>query len=183
MKTIRTLKLTLAVAAMAVASSTFAAPISKDDYKARKTQISDAYKADKKACGALAGNAKDICMEEAKGKEKIAKADAEYQYSAKPKDAQKLAEAKADATYAVAKERCDDLAGNPKDVCVKEAKAAHVSAKADAKVHKDVAVSRNDAADEKRDAQYKVATEKCDALSGDAKTSCIKTAKARYGKT
>jgi hypothetical protein len=33
----------------------------------------------------------------------------------------------------VAKEKCDDKAGNEKDVCVKEAKAALVRAKADAK--------------------------------------------------
>ena len=32
---------------------------------------------------------------------------------------------KAEAEYEVAKERCDDLAGNAKDVCVKDAKAAH----------------------------------------------------------
>ena len=31
---------------------------------------------------------------------------------------------KADAEYDVAKERCDDLAGNAKDVCQKDAKAA-----------------------------------------------------------
>ena len=75
------------------------------------------------------------------------------------------------------------LTGNPKDVCVKQAKANHVAAKADAKTVKTVATTRIDAADEKRDAQYKVAAEKCDALSGDAKSSCIKSAKARYGKT
>ena len=67
-------------------------------------------------------------------------------------------------------------------MCVKEAKAKHVAAKADAKTVKTVAVSRADAVDEKREAQYKVAAEKCDALSGDAKTSCIKSAKRRYGK-
>jgi hypothetical protein len=39
-------------------------------------------------------------------------------------DAQKDATAdKAGAEYAVAKEKCDDLAGNAKDVCVKEARA------------------------------------------------------------
>jgi hypothetical protein len=32
--------------------------------------------------------------------------------------------AKADAQYAVAKEKCDDLSGEQKDACVKEAKAA-----------------------------------------------------------
>ncbi|MEO7151865.1 MAG: hypothetical protein ABIX46_09195 [Burkholderiaceae bacterium] len=177
------MNVTLAVAALAVSSAAFAATVSKEDYRARKAQISDAYKADKKACGSLAGNAKDICQEEAKGKEKIARAEIEYQYTGKPKDNEKFAMAKADATYNIAKEKCDDLAGNPKDVCVKEAKAVHVAAKADAKTMKTVATSRNEAVDEKRDAQYQVATEKCDALSGDAKSSCIKTAKARYGKT
>ncbi len=183
MKLMNSMNATLAVAALAVSSAAFAATMSKDDYKARKAQISDTYKADQKNCGSLAGNAKDICQEEAKGKEKVAKAEVEYQYSGKPKDNEKYAVAKADAMYNVAKEKCDDLAGNPKEVCIKEAKAAHVSAKADAKTMKTVATARNDAADEKRDAQYKVASEKCDALSGEAKTSCIKTAKARYGKS
>lgn len=40
---------------------------------------------------------------------------------------------KAKADYKIAKEKCDDLAGNPKDVCPKEAKAAMAAAKADAK--------------------------------------------------
>ena len=41
--------------------------------------------------------------------------------------------AKAEAEYAVAKERCDDQAGNAKDVCVKEAKSAQTAAKANAR--------------------------------------------------
>ena len=40
---------------------------------------------------------------------------------------------KADAEYDVAKEKCDDLAGNAKDVCVKDAKAAREKAKTSAK--------------------------------------------------
>ena len=64
---------TLLVAAIALSSAAYSATISKEDYKARKAQISDSYKADKKACGSLAGNAKDICQEEAKGKEKVAR--------------------------------------------------------------------------------------------------------------
>ncbi len=174
---------TLLVAALAISSAAISATLSKEDYKARKAQIGDTYKADKKACESLAGNAKDICLEEAKGKEKIARAEVEYQHTGKVKDNEKLAVAKADAAYEVAKEKCDDLAGNPKDVCVKEAKAAHVAGKAEAKSVKAVASARNEAADEKRDAQYKVAAEKCDALSGDAKSSCLKAAKSRYGKS
>jgi len=39
-----------------------------------------------------------------------------------------------------------------------------------------------DANQDKRDADYKVAAEKCDTMSGDAKSSCIANAKAHYGK-
>ena len=39
------------------------------------------------------------------------------------------------------------------------------------------------AAEDKRDAQYKVAVERCDSMSGDAKSRCVKDAKAKFGKT
>ncbi|MEO8755868.1 MAG: hypothetical protein ABI624_24660, partial [Casimicrobiaceae bacterium] len=101
--------------------------------------------------------------------------------------------ARADATYDVAKEKCDDLAGNPKDVCVKEAKAAHVKSTADAKVDRVAADTHNtandktaaamrDASNDKRDADYKVAIEKCDAMAGTAKDGCVRDAKMRFGK-
>ena len=91
--------------------------------------------------------------------------------------------AQAETTYAVAKERCDDKAGNAKDVCVQEAKAAETKALADAKLGKVVGAARTDAAQDKRDADYKVQLEKCDALAGDAKTGCVATAKSTFGKT
>jgi len=83
----------------------------------------------------------------------------------------------------VAKEKCDDLAGNAKDVCVKEAKAAHDSAKADLKAHKKIVNAEQDALDTKMTAEYKVAKEKCDALSGDPKDTCVASAKARYNQS
>src|SRR5690606_10344979 len=82
----------------------------------------------------------------------------------------------------LAKEKCDDQAGNAKDVCVKEAKAAKEKAIADAKVQKKTGEARADAADAKSDANYKVAREKCDSLAGDAKDNCVAAAKQRYGK-
>jgi hypothetical protein len=54
---------------------------------------------------------------------------------------------------------------------------------ADAKANKEVSTARTDAANDKREADYKVAVEKCDALAGDAKASCVAEAKARYGKS
>ena len=44
--------------------------------------------------------------------------------------------AKADAMYDTAKEKCDDLSGNAKDVCIKDAKVVYTKAKDDAKIAK-----------------------------------------------
>ena len=97
-------------------------------------------------------------------------------------DRNKVATAKADAAYAVAKEQCDDKAGNAKDTCVAEAKAAHTKALADVKLSKKVGEARQDAIEDKHEADYKVAVQKCDALAGDAKSTCISDAKTRYQK-
>ncbi|MEY2689078.1 MAG: hypothetical protein RL375_3276, partial [Pseudomonadota bacterium] len=125
----------------------------------------------------------DICVEQGKAKEKVALAELEFGSTGKAADRTKVLVAKAETTYAVAKERCDDLSGNPKDVCVKEAKAVEVKALADAKLNKEVGEARQEANTDKRDADYKVAIEKCDALAGDAKASCVASAKMSFGKT
>jgi hypothetical protein len=169
-------------------------PMAKDAHDAAVRTADAQYKLDKESCASLSGNAKDICTEEAKGRDKVAKADAEAAYRNTPSARENARIARADATYNVAKEKCDDLAGNPKDVCVKEAKAALVKAKADAKVDRvatdtsqDAAAkqadARKEASEDKRDADYKVAIEKCDALAGATKDSCVSNAKMRYGKS
>ncbi len=182
MNKLLTLKVSLVAAAMLVLPVAHAAAISKADYKSGKTRISADYKADKAACAALAGNTKDICHQEAKAKEKVARAELEYDYTGKSSDRNKVLVAKAKSAYAVAREKCDDQTGNAKDVCVKEAKAVEVKALADAKLGKKIGEARKEAADDKRDADYKVAAEKCDAMAGDAKASCIADAKANFGK-
>lgn len=85
-----------------------------------KDRIAAAYKTDKAACDPMKGNAKDICVIEAKGKEKIAKAELEVSYKPTRKSRYEPSIAKAEADYAVAKEKCDDLAGNTKDVCPRQ---------------------------------------------------------------
>jgi len=173
----------LIVAALCVSGGAYAASMTHAEYSAKKDQISADYKSEKAQCDKLSGNDKDVCVEKAKGKESVAKAELEYNYTGKRADANKVAEKKADADYAVAKEMCDDKKGNDKDVCVKEAKATRTKALADAKMNKKVGAAEKDAAEDKRDADYKVAAEKCDSLSGDAKAACVKDAKARYGKS
>jgi hypothetical protein len=172
-----------AAGALVAASALAADRLSKDAYASEKDRIATEYKVDIERCSSLSGNAKDICKAEVKGKQKSAKADAYAAYKGTDKAATAALIARADAEYAVAKERCDDLAGNPKNVCVKEAKSAHTRAKVDAQTNGKVSELRKDAAQDKRDASYAVARERCDALAGDAKTQCINEAKARFGKS
>jgi hypothetical protein len=169
-------------------------PITKDAYDVAIKNAETQYKIDKDACSSRSGNPKDICLAEANGQEKVAKADAEAAYNNTPKAREGARVTRAEATYNVAKEKCDELAGNPKDVCVKEADAALVKAKANANVDRVAADTRQEAATkqaearkeanaDKRDAEYKVAIEKCDALAGSTKDSCVSAAKAQYGKS
>jgi hypothetical protein len=181
-------------ASAAQMNSPMAAPMSKASYAQTVKDADAQYKIDKDACSSLVGNAKDICVAEAKGKDSVAKADAEAAYRHTPKARENARIARAQANYNVAIEKCDDLTGNPKDVCVKEAKAELVKGKANAKVDRVAAdtsheaatkqaEARKDASAEKRDAEYKVAIEKCDALAGPAKDACVSNAKAQFGKS
>jgi hypothetical protein len=154
----------------------------KATYKTAVDTANADYKAAHAKCDSLSGNGKDVCVEEAKAARDKSKAEAEAQYKNTPKAAKAARTTIADSDYSVAKAKCGSKAGNDKDVCIKEAKAAHVAAIADAKADKKVSDARTDAKDDKTDANYKVATEKCDALAGAAKDSCVADAKQKYGK-
>jgi hypothetical protein len=174
-------------------TSAIAQTMSSTDFSTSKSRIKAEYKADKKGCASLASNAKDICVAEAQGKESVALAELDNGYKPTPKTQYKVSIAKGEATYGVAKQKCDDMAGNPKDVCVKEAKAALITVKADAnmlmktsatnaKAGLQTQEARADATADKRAAQLKVEQEKCDALASTAKDTCLSAAKANFGK-
>jgi hypothetical protein len=181
----------LAIASTFVVAGS-ASAVTKVDSRADSDQIAAHYKSAKAQCDTLKANAKDICLAEAKGANKVAKAELEARQNDTPKARYDLRVAKAEAAYGVAKEKCDDLAGNAKDVCIKDAKAALTTAKADAKAGKEAnaasreadvktTAARKEATEEKRDANYAAAKERCDKYSGDLKDSCIAEAKARFG--
>ncbi|WP_301101116.1 hypothetical protein [Propionivibrio sp.] len=198
------IKLAALAIGFAFSAGAMAQTMTKTEYKDSKTKISTEYKAAGKDCAALSGNANDICVAEAKGKENVAKAELEAGYKPSTKNHYNVLVAKAEADYEVAIQKCDDLSGNVKDVCVKEAKAAQTTAKADAKAQKTtaganatatektaearsdanikVSEARKDAKVEKGEAQYTVAKEKCDAFSGASKDDCLNKAKMSAGK-
>lgn len=158
-----------------------AASMSKDQYQAAKSRIEATQKAEKQACEQLSGNANDICEEEAEAKEDIAEAELEAQYTGKPADIAKVAQVKAKAAYDVAEERCDEKGGNAKDVCLQEAKSTYDKARADDKLARTTGKAQAEAMDTKRQASLKLEVEKCDSLAGDAKSTCVATAKNRFG--
>jgi hypothetical protein len=168
---------------MIVTQIALAAPMQKrTDYSTAVDRASAVYKDARAKCDALKDNQKNVCVAEAKAAEKRAKAEAEVNYKGTVKARTNARIANAEADYMVANAKCDALTGNEKNVCVTEAKAKQTKAIADAKANKTVADARADAREDTRDAEYKVALAKCDAQSGAAKDSCVKSAKSAFGK-
>jgi hypothetical protein len=99
--------------------------------------------------------------------------------------------------------KCDDRADTDEEICMKEAKAAETAIRADAeaqlttweanqvaidktaatdaKASAQGAAARQDAATEKRDANYAVAKAKCEALTSPESDRCAQEAKTKYG--
>jgi len=96
-------------------------------------QIDADYRVARDRCNALSGNAGDVCVAEAKAKQRIAHADADAQVKDTPRARYDARVVRAEAEYQVARERCGgDRGGAAKDTCLRDAQAAEARAKADA---------------------------------------------------
>ena len=130
------LKLTLIAAALALGTASFAQAADKADRKvhnADEERIESEYKAAKEKCDSMQGNQKDICVAEAKATEKVAKAENDAKHAKDPsKEQAKVQRVRADAEYDVAKQRCQEMNGNEKDVCMKEAQVQRDKTRASA---------------------------------------------------
>jgi hypothetical protein len=93
-------------------------------------------------------------------------------------------EERIESEYKAAKEKCDPMKGNEKDICQAEAKAKEKIAKAenDAKHAKDPAKAQAHVQRVKADAEYDVAKERCDDRKGNDKDVCMKEAKVQRDK-
>lgn len=181
-------KLLIIVAALSCAFASTATAMTMVEHTTQKDTITGAYKVSRDKCNTLKANAKDICVSEVKGVEKVAKAELEQAYKPSARHTEKLAMAKGDAAYDTAKEKCDDSSGNAKTVCRADAKAAHVKANEEARVIRVGAMAgsvkqgmRNSATDDEKEADYKAATARCGAMTGAAKDTCTTEAKTKYG--
>lgn len=169
--------------ALCVGPALAASLTSVDDFNAGKARAEAALLADKAACDKLAGNPHDICRERARGKELVAKAELDLAHTGTRKSRDNVTAVKLDTAYDLARTQCNDKAGSAKTLCTKEAQAARAKGQADLKLHQRVGDAKRDAAEDRREADYKLASEKCDAMAADARTSCLAAAKAKAGKT
>src|SRR5471032_3398347 len=135
------------------ASASFAATTPNNDtvaYKATVKQAEIDYKGAKAACDGQSGNAKDVCIEQAK---------VTLQYKNDKRSVQKAQTEVADANYNLAKAKCSPLTGAEKDSCQDTAKSMHVAAIHDAKAGKKMADVAQTGID-------------CSNMSGTDKASC-----------
>lgn len=134
------------------------------------------YKLATNACKDMSGNAKTVCMEEAKAARAHTEADAIAQYNNTTAGRAKARTAVADADFAVAKAKCLDATGAEKDSCLANATAVHTAAVADVKADRATAgatpVTTPVTTATTRDATKAAAVEKCAEIAG-AKTGCL----------
>jgi len=136
------------------------------------------YKLALEACKDMSGNARTVCMEEAKATRARTEADAIAQYNNTTAGRAKARAAVADADFAVAKAKCNDATGAEKDSCLANANAVHTAAVADVKADRatagvtPVTTSPNTAA-ATRDATKAAAVDKCAQIAGNSKTGCL----------
>ncbi len=172
----------LILLSLAMLGSAQAQHLTKADLEARKERIAATYQVDKTACKQHTGNAADVCKAEAKARKKVAEAELDLANSGRADDRTRMLEVKAKTAYDVAEEKCDDQAGQAKDLCQREAKSARDKALADARMDKEIRHSRRDADEHKMDADHKLAAEKCDALRGTSKSECLQAADRQFGR-
>jgi len=97
------------------------------------------------------------------------------------KDEYKAQKDRIQADYKAAKGKCGPLKGNAQDICKADAKATKTAEEKGPSSTKAAGAAR-DSRDDKIDAQYSAAKERCDTMSGQAKDNCINDAKKKFGK-
>ena len=169
-------------ATAAATTGTTPVPDAKTAYERARDTAAANYKTARARCDSLSGNPHDVCEAEAKAERVRTEEEAGAAYKNTLKAYTQARMRIADANHARDKARCGALAGNDRDVCIKQAKATLVAAQADATADRKMIEARSNAREDKLTAEYRVALQKCDAFAGAAKDQCVQAAKTAYGK-
>lgn len=155
---------------------------SVDEFNAGKARADAELLAERAACDKLAGTPRDVCREQARGKELVTKAALDLAHTGGRKSQDRLATVRMDVAYDIARTQCNDKAGAAKAVCTKEAQTARARAQADLRLSQRMTDAKRDAAEDRRDAEYKLSAEKCNAMAAAPRATCMAAAKAKAGR-
>lgn len=177
MKTlIATLIATAAGASIAAAPATAQ---NRDAYRTAMDKIAADYRAAKAKCDNMTkGDAEEICEEEAKLMRARAEADAVSKYDNTGDNLRNARMKVIEAEYEVADEKCETLRGDAEDKCEDEAKAKRTAALDAMRGDRSTAMGASGSAGmvastDTRDAVKSAAVEKCEKMSGEARTACL----------
>lgn len=141
------------------------------------------YSADAGHCrkdSSLRGQARALCLAQAKAEYRKATADAVARWRNTAQARTDARIAAADADHDVARARCKAGPGQAQPACMRQAKAERLAATVDARSDLQVTEARNRDREERKKAYYRAARERCDALAGAAKEACMTLARAQY---
>lgn len=159
-----------------------AGPMSRFEFELESGRIASTFTNARAVCDELTSNSKDICVEEARAVQAVAHAELAFRRSGHLSDAAAIPVVRAEAEYAVARERCDEQVGADKARCLAGAKATQTSALAKAKAGAGGSVAQTPV-DTRRDADYQRAVAKCEAMASDTRSHCLTAARKKAGKT
>lgn len=145
----KTLTATLLATALTAAFSSAYAADTKPDTAAYKNMTQKAaadYKIAAAKCTDMTGNARAVCLEEAKVVRARMDVDAVAQYNNTSKMRLTARRALANAEHALDKVKCSVMTGAEKDSCLTAAHAEHTAALANAKADRDIRVAATAAA-------------------------------------
>ena len=177
------IKIWIAVVAAAGMLSTTVAQdaggLDKEALERARFEVKANADGERRSCSRLAGNARAVCIDRVRGEERIALAQLQLSHTGAADDEFAFYQAQYEARYEVEKQRCADQSGKEKDICVQQARTERDKAKADARMARRIneAVAEDTRARLKAD--YELAREKCDLLSGDPRGVCIQSARER----
>ena len=130
MKSLRLIAMAVAVLAWPAAGH---AGMTKKEYSIHKERIGAEFESARLKCDSYGGNARDICLAEARGNLQVAMAELEERRAPSSRARYRLRIAKAEAEFDVASEECDERTSAAKDACLAEVREALARDKADAR--------------------------------------------------
>jgi hypothetical protein len=151
-------------------------------YQAEQVRIADDHRSLLRECALLERRAREICVEQFKGQENIARAQLEYRAAPSALLLTRLHTARAEAAFAVARKQCEERPTASRPACMQDANWILSRALADARSAPKPAAVPLGAAPESPAAAFHAAAAKCQGYTGDARLTCRNAALRRLGK-